>query len=398
MHLAEKERGRPMESEVNSLIISYSLYGSETDSASYYRKIVRLAKEIQKLLTHTFEKQVLAYQKWITLEQIEVVRTKAEYELELLMLGIFWLIYGARARTLSPFSRKLLIGAAKMRRHMKKAKPIWSWCKGKLSRYYLVENTKIKQEAQASCSLEQLINWLEATGEYEEECLRLKNWAKFIKTLEEKNVAQLMEQVISAAQLFSQKTEQDLRPYLAGVEHFIKQNELRYRGREDYIFCMQPTLLYKFNLVGAQILNETYRKAFLETKKKVVFLPACMTKRGPLCQGALDQGGYKCQECTQGCPVYEAKRIAQCYGAQTTILYHESQLNRQKVSQKEGPIGVIGVACILNLVSGGFKAKRLGYVPQCVLLDYCGCKQHWHEKGIVTNINEEQLRRTLGRE
>jgi len=45
---------------------------------------------------------------------------------------------------------------------------------------------------------------------------------------------------------------------------------------------------------------------------------------------------------------------------------------------------------IINLLSGGWKAKRIGLIPQCVLLDYCGCK-HWHENGIVTNININEL-------
>lgn len=59
-------------------------------------------------------------------------------------------------------------------------------------------------------------------------------------------------------------------------------------------------------------------------------------------------------------------------------------------------MGIIGVACILNLLSGGWKAKKLGYLPQCVLLYYCGCNGHWDGEGIVTGLNENKLQATLG--
>ncbi|WP_278244952.1 hypothetical protein [[Clostridium] dakarense] len=51
---------------------------------------------------------------------------------------------------------------------------------------------------------------------------------------------------------------------------------------------------------------------------------------------------------------------------------------------------------MLNLISGGLKAKSLGYIPQCVVLDYCGCKSHWHTDGITTDINIKRLLYTIG--
>ena len=29
-------------------------------------------------------------------------------------------------------------------------------------------------------------------------------------------------------------------------------------------------------------------------------------------------------------------------------------------------IGIVVIACVLNLISGGFKARGLGFIPQCV--------------------------------
>jgi hypothetical protein len=58
--------------------------------------------------------------------------------------------------------------------------------------------------------------------------------------------------------------------------------------------------------------------------------------------------------------------------------------------------GVVGVACALTLLENGWKAKRLGIPVQCVPLDYCGCKAHWHPQGISTRLNIAELARVLG--
>jgi hypothetical protein len=58
-------------------------------------------------------------------------------------------------------------------------------------------------------------------------------------------------------------------------------------------------------------------------------------------------------------------------------------------------IGIIGVACPLNLITGGLELKSLNVPAQCLLLDYCGCKSHWNKKRIPTNINPNELGRIL---
>lgn len=37
------------------------------------------------------------------------------------------------------------------------------------------------------------------------------------------------------------------------------------------------------------------------------------------------------------------------------------------------------------------KARWLGYIPQCVILNECGCSIHWSKEGIVTSLDEEEL-------
>jgi hypothetical protein len=59
--------------------------------------------------------------------------------------------------------------------------------------------------------------------------------------------------------------------------------------------------------------------------------------------------------------------------------------------------GVVGVSCLLNLISGGWLLEGMGIPAQCVLLDYCGCKAHWHDEGIPTSLNVEKLKQIMTR-
>lgn len=129
-------------------------------------------------------------------------------------------------------------------------------------------------------------------------------------------------------------------------------------------------------MVGAEILNRAFRKEFLNTHTKLVLLPACMRAQNEeACRMQDSPEGYLCARCTPACNVSELDRLGEEQGYEVRIIPHESSAFT-KHAQDRGPIGIVGIACVLTLISGGWKARELGLVPQCVLLDYCGCKNH----------------------
>ena len=337
----------------------YDLCNGQVDSNQYYKTIEHVAKDITQDVLGYMQEEIEAFQTFIWEKQIEKARTPIEYGLESLMLGVFWQTYGK-----------------------------------------VVESPYIHQRD----SLGKLIKWLKSTGEYDEEVLRFQTWQAFfamqaemqpaVKSIDQ--VQSFKKKVILLADRFYKKVHKELSPYIAGVKNFQSQKAEAYKTRADRIFCMQPPIMYYLNMIGAQMLNKVYHEAFSKTPQKVIFLPGCMPYKGKeKCQAVLKNDAYICQGCTRQCQVHQAQRLAKTYHATTRVIYHESELNKHALKDQEGQVGVIGVACILSLLSGGFKAKRLGYVPQCVLLDYCGCKQHWNHEGLVTQINLQQLENIL---
>ncbi|HEX3014597.1 MAG TPA: DUF116 domain-containing protein, partial [Methanobacterium sp.] len=65
----------------------------------------------------------------------------------------------------------------------------------------------------------------------------------------------------------------------------------------------------------------------------------------------------------------------------------------KSTKEDRNELGIVGVACVSNLIAGGWKAGSLGIPAQCVLLDYSSCKTHWHKEGFPTDININQMLR-----
>jgi hypothetical protein len=59
-------------------------------------------------------------------------------------------------------------------------------------------------------------------------------------------------------------------------------------------------------------------------------------------------------------------------------------------------VGIVGISCVLTNAPGGWETQELSVPAQGVLLDYCGCRYHWHKEGIPTDINISQLLHVLG--
>lgn len=378
-------------------IITYDLRQGSKDSQQYYKTIEKLAMITKKRIKANFGEIIDAYGDAIEHHMIEKRRTDEEYGLELLMLGVLWQCYSQPSKIIKPYQKKLLKAVVHRRNNTHLCKHIYSHLKGRLIKKYFL-NDKEKKNSVVSIinweSLEQLLLYLKATGEFEEESERLSFWKSFLKKRADWRL--ILKKAISEATYFYQLAHPVLQGYLPQLANFLKDEVADHKGKEDYLLVNRQELEYYLNMVGAEILNQAFRANFIKTTERFVFVPACMAiKEKGNCMRQKEGKGYSCKGCTACCPIHLTMQVAKQYHAETVIVEHGSELYKTKVTAKQGSKGVVGIACPLNLLSGGWKAVKLGYVPQCVLLDWCGCKQHWHKKGIVTDINRSRLKTLL---
>jgi hypothetical protein len=373
-------------------VITYNLRGDQPNSDQYYRDVARFTDEVLKEADELVGPLVTEYRSFMA----GTARSGEEHMLELLILGTLWHLYSDDALELGVLPRAVLAKLADWRQEGGVLKPSIDFLRGVLGTLFL----EPEDHPMASCFcveyLDRLLGWLEATGEYRQEVRHLEPWREFLAQHAETAVADHLVTAVALAIWFEGRAEKELGQYTLGLNRFLAESYPCHRWHEDLILAGRKPVEYHLNMVGAEIMNRAFRAEFLARKRKLVLLPACMRAlpEGE-CKAEPGPAGLKCADCTPGCRVHQLGKLGEKYGFGVRILPHESDF-----SGGSGGLGhdtaIIGIACVTNLVAGGWKAQALGLPAQCVLLDYPGCKGHWDPEGTPTDINIRQLLRILG--
>lgn len=375
-------------------IVTYTLQANDLGTEAYYRDVARFTDEVlEKAGAEPGIPEIAKYAARRSMEP-EDVRISV---LEFLMIGVFWRSYGKFAAPLSlPAASRWL-----PRLYAWKSKgPRVRWAVDLLKGCLNTAQLEKKRRAELRVHVRgfgKLIRWLQATGEFGPECRRLAVWLAFLRSRPESESRNLLLRAIRFAGWFERRSRCELGKYTPEVDAFIKARRNAMRWKENLMFCTRGRVEYHLNMVGAELMNRAYRERFLRTKKKKVLLPICMRLKGEAsCQAVRTDEGWVCQCCAKNCQVNRISAMGRETGFTALLIPHASTaFDRRNAADMPGETGIIGVACLLNLISGGYRAKELGFEPQCVLLNYAGCVKHWHPEGIATSIDLNQLQRIL---
>jgi hypothetical protein len=180
------------------------------------------------------------------------------------------------------------------------------------------------------------------------------------------------------------------------VDEFLKNSSVRYRWREDRISCTRSRLEYHLNMVGTELMNRAFRNNFNSTDAKAVLLPGCMRwHNDEKCEAKRVPEGLICEGCQKKCRVNQIREMGKNNNFEVYVIPHASDLSLWAPKPNKPRRGVIASACVTTLVEGGWELKRYDVPAQCVLLDYSGCKKHWHCEGLTTSLNIQELKRIL---
>jgi hypothetical protein len=381
--------------------ITYSLKNGNGNSHEYYSDVAQFTDNVLSNAENHLTPLVKQFEQHIEQTQLEPLRSSEEYLLELLCLGVLWIVYASQAVHFSSVASGLFHALIALRQRYQWLKPGIDVLRGILATLLLVSDPS-QQETEVlrtRRNLTRLLNWLSVTGEFKEEVKRFQNWQRFFATLPDRSVAKYLEEVVTFACWFKGQSKSALGKYTTYVEPFLQEAYPKtYRWREDVIFCGRQEVEYHLIMVGAEILNRAFREEFLQTPRKAVLLPACMrAEPAAECQALKVGLDMICMGCTPTCRIRQFNRLGREIGFEVYIVSHSSDFTKWLERWRDTrEFGVIGVACILNLFTGGYEMKDLNIPSQCVLLDYCGCQNHWHQEGIPTDIDQEQLLFRLG--
>lgn len=368
--------------------ITYSLKGNNIDSDEYYSIVENISNKIISNIVYKSREILDSYKKFIYEEWVEEVRSDEEYAIEILYIGIVieeYIDYAKafKEKSLTPYNILNSI------RKVKKVRKCADRIKGKLtSKVLLNEDTSL--ESPSVEDFKSIIKWMKAVGDFKEEVIRLEYWQLFLKNKSKSYTDKFFKLCDDIAVEFYIESKGALGKYTERVADFLKDFKNKYKNREDIIYCGKAEIQYFFNMICAEMMNKIYYERFLKIDKKIIFVPACMRQENNKCQSQKTTLGDKCVACSERCNVKSLTILGARTGCEVYTIEHETDLFKEDEERNE-EIGVIGVACVLNLMSGGWKALRIGFIPQCVVLEFPGCENHWLDKKEMTSINYNKL-------
>lgn len=360
--------------------VTYNLQGDDITSDKYYEKVSVISRSVKKIIFKQGNEYLNDFMQYIEENHIELLRTKDEYAIEFLMVGVMLSEYNLYGNTVTKGFSAVFKLLNKLRQKDKLKNKV------DIIKGVLISSILYKKNNKEKYDLKNVVYWMNLSGDFNEEVYRLKVWISFFKNKDRKYINNLIKAAIDVTEIMEKICDDAFITYVKPLEKFLKNAPQKYKNREDLIYCNKGKKQYYFNMLCAQIMNEVYHEEFLKCKNKKIFAPACMRQVEKKCKCVKGNYGYICRKCSSVCNINLLSRLVEKKNIEVCIIPHETDIKKLNIKEKD-KIGIIGIACITNLMSGGWKALRLGFIPQCVFLDYCGCEKHWLDKGAMTSIN-----------
>lgn len=375
--------------------ITYKLDINGTAHSTYYPAVASFTDDVLREADKSITPIAKRYRNFLIGFRLEEPRTLEEYVFELLNLGILWRAYGGTALAVrfAPFMFMAKLG--EWRKIHPALKPVIDLVRGITLSYFLVPKPiqKTNGAPQSLKDIDRLVTWLEATGDFREDAFRFIRWLGFFGTQNEQMQASMFDIILSFADWFTVQSKKRMGVFTPNIGSFVEANQKKYQWREDRFSCLRSRTEYHMNMVGAEILNRAYRSEFLSCKKRTVLLPGCMRARTEKeCEGKKSAKGISCTGCEASCRVRQLHETGKRLGFEVMVIPHSTDLAQWRTEQDKEPEAVVGVACLSVLVQGGWELKRNNVPAQCILLNECGCKKHWHAKGFPTKLDVRELK------
>lgn len=370
-------------------VLPYLISPNSENSSSFYTILNDFTQlTIMKGLT-LFLNDIRAFRQSSVFRN-DLDQSHEENLLDLMITGILWNEYSGCYQNLSPAWRSVFSRLFILRSHSRLFKTTADTLRSRLAERFLSGPVREKESITID-RLKALTCWLTATGEFSHEAARLSLWTQYFETQTVDDQIRIFQLIDQFSGWFKIEAEKHLGQYTRGVESFLANHQENYSGREDYFFTGRTEVEYHLNMVGATIMNRSLKAGFDKTSRKILLLPSCLI-RNHNCKAVSINHVSVCQKCTFGCRISTIARSIGQNEAEIVIVHHTSDFSKAlKQWSLQNQIGIIGTACVLNLLEGGFEMKKHRIPSQCLFLGHSCCPKHWGTGIPAAHIDPDQL-------
>ena len=370
----------------------YDLRSSMLDATHYDDDLCAFVERLRAAAETRAAEFLDGYERQLHLK--EPARSRGETVAELLTLGLALRIYSEAAER-TPWA---VMTAARLLLAVRHCSAWWKaradGLRARLFAPYLPGRGAWPLDAGAAVRrLPQTMAWMRASGEFKQEAARLAHWRGYLETLPGRQARECVATAMELFAWFERESQIALGRYSEGVDGFLAGEYARRGIREDQLFCGRGRVEYHLAMVAAELMNQGLRGQFEATGRRAVLLPTCMRgAKAATCKAKADGVDMTCARCDRECAVNRITRRMAQRGVPVYLVPHASSFSKWLERwEREHDVGVVAVACLMNILAGGYEMRARGIASQCMVLDYPGCEGHWRAGRIATGVDEERL-------
>ena len=143
----------------------------------------------------------------------------------------------------------------------------------------------------------------------------------------------------------------ELADYTPGVEQHLKEVSLhKYITDKELLTSREQYYLY---MIEFELVNRIHRERFMNANFRIALLPYCLKESQTDCKAAPDEIDYVCRGCLKTCYINKLSRLLRDHDI-SPYIWSRISLRAMfgRLIKKHGSIGVLGIACVVELIRG----------------------------------------------
>jgi hypothetical protein len=183
-----------------------------------------------------------------------------------------------------------------------------------------------------------------------------------------------------------------LSPYTTAVERHLR--ELSVFKRFDGVLAFTEEQ-YHLAMLEIELMNRANADRFRNAPRKLAFLPHCLRDLEANCRSAPADIDYACRGCSQRCHVHQVTALLRQNGIEP-YLWMQADLKKllRNLRDTEGGLGVLGIACVPELVKGMRRCVKLDIPVVGVPLNANRCAR-WMGDFHPTSVTLREVERLI---
>ncbi len=185
-----------------------------------------------------------------------------------------------------------------------------------------------------------------------------------------------------------------LSDYLGNVEQHIRSVHIQKHFTDREILTSREQ--YILYMIESELVNRVHIEHFRQSNFRIALLPYCLKESHATCKATRDEIDYRCMGCIKTCLINRTSSILSDHNIHPYILSRGRVGGLLKeLHTRHGSIGVLGIACIVELVMGMRLCMKAGLPVVGVPLNANRCPR-WMGEMQDTSVNLEAVEKLVG--